>query len=95
MPETSVTPTPAPPRPRWPWIVALSLAVIALWRLESGGASRHRADDHSGLAGAGGRGDSGGLTFANGVWKPRGGTRSTGPTRVPGVQELASRRFQA
>lgn len=94
MPETSVTPTPPPPRPpRWPWIVAISLAVIALWRLESGGSPKRQGDDHRGLAGQGDLRDSdgGGLTFANGVWKPRGSVRATGPARVPGLIRVSGR----
>ena len=37
MPVPSVPPTPPPPRSRWPWVAAAVLAVLAIWRFESGG----------------------------------------------------------
>ena len=98
MPVPSVTPTPPPPRSRWPWVLAAVVAVIAVWRLESGGASKRPVEDHRGLAGRGGSDSSAGGgsgAFPRAMWKPRVGARATGPARVPGMIRVSGRVIDA
>lgn len=97
MPERTVTPTPPPPRSRWPWVLAAVVAVVAIWRFESGGGRSSRADDHPGLAGQGARdpGDPrGGNPFAGAAWKARSGAKKLAP-RVPGLIRVSGRVLDA
>ncbi|HVV83317.1 MAG TPA: carboxypeptidase-like regulatory domain-containing protein [Kofleriaceae bacterium] len=85
-----MTPTPPPPRSRWPWVLAGAVALLALWRLESGGSPKKSVDDHPGLAGKGWRGGGasggggGGSGFLPGL-RLRSGKHPDGPPRIPGL----------
>ncbi len=97
MPVPSVPPTPPPPRSRWPWVAAAVLAVLAVWRFESGGSPPAAPDPHRGLAGQPDRDAlrASGLTFQDGVWKPRAQVRTHGAPRVAGLIRVTGRVLDA